>query len=250
MPIIHHSQSGRRGFTLIELLIVIAIIGLLAAILFPVFSRTREKARQATCMSNLKQIGMAMIQYTQDYDETLPITCASNGSGCSYSYFVQIYSYVKNNDVAFCPDDVNVPVFDANGYAYHNATEASPSYMYNYDLDYGGYNWLTVEGNYNELAGTTLSRITHPASCLMLFEVQANQWVPQRALNGSNITYAITNNLPQGQGNMITSLSRHSGLSNYLFCDGHVKAVLLQNICLNDYATQCPNTTFDFWPVT
>jgi len=248
MPIIIQSRSGRRGFTLIELLVVIAIIALLAAILFPVFSRVREKARQATCMSNLKQMGLAMMQYTQDNDETLPITCASNGAGCTYTYFVQIYSYVKNDDVAFCPDDVNVPVFDVNSYG--NPTEANPSYMYNSDLDYGGFNWLTVEGNTSELAGTTLSRITHPSTCLMLFEIQANQWNPQRALNGGNINYALTNNLPQGQGDMITSLTRHSGFSNYLFCDGHVKPVQYQNICLNDSPTQCANTTFDFWPAT
>src|SRR5678816_1355375 len=62
----------RKGFTLIELLVVIAIIAILAAILFPVFARAREKGRQASCMSNLKQLGMALVQYSQDYDETHP----------------------------------------------------------------------------------------------------------------------------------------------------------------------------------
>ncbi len=62
----------RRGFTLIELLVVIAIIAILAAILFPVFAKAREKARQSSCLSNLKQIGLATLQYVQDYDETLP----------------------------------------------------------------------------------------------------------------------------------------------------------------------------------
>src|SRR5439155_13821342 len=63
----------RKGFTLIELLVVIAIIAILAAILFPVFARAREKARGASCLSNMKQIGLAIIMYTQDYDETLPV---------------------------------------------------------------------------------------------------------------------------------------------------------------------------------
>jgi len=62
----------RKGFTLIELLVVIAIIAILAAILFPVFARAREKARQTSCLSNMKQIGLAFMMYTQDYDETLP----------------------------------------------------------------------------------------------------------------------------------------------------------------------------------
>ncbi|HEX5322780.1 MAG TPA: prepilin-type N-terminal cleavage/methylation domain-containing protein, partial [Capsulimonadaceae bacterium] len=65
-------RTRSKGFTLIELLVVIAIIAILAAILFPVFATAREKARQATCLSNEKQIGLAMNMYVQDYDETLP----------------------------------------------------------------------------------------------------------------------------------------------------------------------------------
>src|SRR5437588_12779263 len=65
-------QVGKKAFTLIELLVVIAIIAILAALLFPVFSQAREKARQAVCMSNLRQIGLALAQYVQDYDERLP----------------------------------------------------------------------------------------------------------------------------------------------------------------------------------
>jgi len=72
-------SAGTRGFTLIELLVVIAIIALLSGILFPVFSKAREKARQATCQSNLKQIGQAMQMYAQDYDEWFPL--AQNGAG-------------------------------------------------------------------------------------------------------------------------------------------------------------------------
>ena len=66
-----HHKKGFRGFTLIELLVVLVIIALLVAILLPVLSKTREKARQAACASNLKQIGLAIVQYSQDYDEAM-----------------------------------------------------------------------------------------------------------------------------------------------------------------------------------
>ena len=66
------SKNTKSGFTLIELLVVVAIIGILASILFPVFSRARESARRSACLSNMKQIGMGMLQYLQDYDETYP----------------------------------------------------------------------------------------------------------------------------------------------------------------------------------
>src|ERR1700734_1523997 len=66
------STRTQTAFTLIELLVVIAIIAILAAILFPVFAQAREKARQATCISNMKQLGLGFAQYTQDYDETSP----------------------------------------------------------------------------------------------------------------------------------------------------------------------------------
>src|SRR6188508_3224214 len=96
------TPSKFRGFTLIEILVVIAIIALLAAILFPVFSRARENARRAACMSNLKQIGLAIVQYTQDYDERLPMRC-NPASNISWRTF--IFDYVKSTDVFRCPSN-------------------------------------------------------------------------------------------------------------------------------------------------
>ncbi len=102
----------KRGFTLIELLIVIAIMSILAAILFPVFARARENARRTSCLSNLKQIGLGVMQYVQDYDETYPSNYLSTGQappdGVQWSggiWFWQqiIYPYVKSRQIYFCP---------------------------------------------------------------------------------------------------------------------------------------------------
>ncbi len=108
------SRFSRLGFTLIELLVVIAIIAILAAILFPVFAQAREKARQASCLSNLKQLTMGWIMYAQDYDETFPqwkwdVNWA-NGSGnpknnATSLWCNAIFPYVKNVQVYSCPSD-------------------------------------------------------------------------------------------------------------------------------------------------
>ncbi|MFA0759368.1 MAG: hypothetical protein KEFWMYNX_001243 [Candidatus Fervidibacter sp.] len=105
-----------RGFTLIELLVVIAIIAILAAILFPVFSQVREKARQVSCLSNTRQIALALQQYAQDYDERLPVffprapMCVhwlgdvgqANVGSCAYLYGC-LWTYIKNTQVYDCP---------------------------------------------------------------------------------------------------------------------------------------------------
>jgi prepilin-type N-terminal cleavage/methylation domain-containing protein len=97
-----------RGFTLIELLVVIAIISLLAAILFPVFGRARENARRASCQSNLKQIGLGLLQYIGDYDDTMPFSffgSAGNSDAANYKWMDAIYPYVKNEQIFTCPSD-------------------------------------------------------------------------------------------------------------------------------------------------
>ena len=98
---------SKRGFTLIELLVVIAIIAILAAILFPVFARAREKARQTSCLSNCKQLGLGMHMYAQDYDERLLIHCPGwpeyDGVNHHACWAGMIYPYVKNTQLFACP---------------------------------------------------------------------------------------------------------------------------------------------------
>ena len=112
----------RRAFTLIELLVVIAIIAILAAILFPVFAKAREKARQTSCLSNLKQLDLAFQMYVQDYDERLPGPAPFNPTAQGWGYYGHwvpamptpiaveqggIYPYVKNSQIFLCPSDGN-----------------------------------------------------------------------------------------------------------------------------------------------
>ncbi len=105
----------RKGFTLIELLVVIAIIAILAAILFPVFARAREKARQTSCLNNVKQMALAVHMYIQDYDETLlfgeiisPVSVPRpwyGGSGTTLYWPDLLYPYVMNRQVFYCPSN-------------------------------------------------------------------------------------------------------------------------------------------------
>jgi prepilin-type N-terminal cleavage/methylation domain-containing protein/prepilin-type processing-associated H-X9-DG protein len=109
----HHRQGARNhpsAFTLIELLVVIAIIAILAAILFPVFAQAREKARSAACLSNMKQLGLSIMMYIEDYDETYPTSvdqCIDMDS-TPYSFLLwshRVYPYVKNPQIWVCPSN-------------------------------------------------------------------------------------------------------------------------------------------------
>ncbi|BDI30969.1 hypothetical protein CCAX7_30200 [Capsulimonas corticalis] len=230
-------KRSRFGFTLIELLVVIAIIAILAAILFPVFAKAREKARQISCASNLKQLSIAMLQYTQDNDEMFPLGQPFFTGYDGIGWGGRIHTYLKSAAVYQCPDDATAPIgpgsstyvsygFNrsltfANGSAYpgptgHIAQLNSPSktVMLNEVRNC----WAAVF----PIPGTTYSNINefYTASLNGVWNAQGNA-------NGSNILY-VTGTLggrARSANSYIDSatLGRHTDGSNFLMCDGHVK---------------------------
>ena len=244
-------KISRGGFTLLELLVVVAIICLLAAILFPVFRRARENARRSACQSNLKQLGLAFAQYVGDYDENFPlgITYASNGSFyIGTGWAGQIYSYAGSTGVFTCPDDSAKPVINGT-------TPLTPvSYIYNSDIAAPGTGVDSWDG-----IGGHLSMFNSPAKTVELAEFGAGVSINASKINGVLVnlqspveTASLTNSAagdggwetgpntspnggywqtgnfadtnPSNYPKYIAATPWHLGTgANYLFADGHVK---------------------------
>jgi len=144
-------MQRKRGFTLIELLVVIAIIAILAAILFPVFQKVRENARRTSCLSNEKQLGLAIIQYNNDNDETMPP--GRTNYGAAKGWACQVYTYVKSTAAFQCPDDSS------------HAPRAT-----SYGLN-SNFNSASYPGGVLTQTLVSLSRFNSPAKTVVLFEV-------------------------------------------------------------------------------
>src|SRR5579862_7668479 len=170
----------RRGFTLIELLVVIAIIAILAAILFPVFAQAREKARQISCASNERQIGLAILEYTQDYDELYPLawidTHPDHIGGNAWNYSIQPYMKSGSNS----QDAFNNPAGDTYFVEVGGVWDC-PDYPANAGIEpYFEYRAMkdVIDDSYSPgvtaAAPVSLGEINKPASKIMIFEGKNN----------------------------------------------------------------------------
>jgi prepilin-type N-terminal cleavage/methylation domain-containing protein/prepilin-type processing-associated H-X9-DG protein len=212
----------RRGFTLIELLIVIAIIAILAAVLFPVFATAREKARQSTCASNLKQISLAAIQYTQDYDEAL--VPSRNGiagvNASTFNWCALVYPYVKSTGVFLCPSqgiansklDYTYNLFlsayfsNANVPPRQISTLQSPAVTVAFTDAMGG----SSATNIANITGTGLVFGFAPS-------IIGQQQLARYVVGGASVSTGVA----ACDGGV--AAVRHSGGANYAMVDGHVK---------------------------
>jgi len=188
----------RKGFTLIELLVVIAIIAILAAILFPVFARAREKARQASCLNNVKELALAVQMYAQDYDEMLnPSYYLQPGFAWLY-YNNFLEAYVKNEQLFQCPSATLA--WDGRP-SPHAAKDAWGVYV-----DYA----------YNErMNRTPLAEIEYPSETVAIAEVDCTR-LSSECGNGSMLVWDI-----HYAARFVPD--RHNGGANFAFCDGHAK---------------------------
>ena len=202
-------SPSRRAFTLIELLVVIAIIAILAAILFPVFARARENARRSSCQSNLKQIGLGILQYVQDYDEGFPIH--NNGAPAnSGGFFAIVQPYLKSTQIYQCPSETTVPNPPGNP-----GDDGYTDYSYNLNL---GWNGNSVKVSQAVLTQSALSVMVIDDGRLGNANGRSDAWT---AGCGGGTDCGGTAGLATFNG---LSAQRHLETQNTLFCDGHVKA--------------------------
>jgi len=247
-----HRHRARRGFTLIELLVVIAIIAILAAILFPVFGRARENARRASCQSNLKQMGLGLLQYAGDNNERLPVACTAGGPTCTAGtaavWMGVIQPYVKSTDIFECPSS------DFDGSAYIPAGAAgysgTPSYSAagSYAMNAAFYNAPAISGrgpgSPGSAGGMKLSSLGQPSRTIWAGDGNGSPWVYSdkggsykvgtddgngfRFLNTTGGAGPVTYGNNEG-----AFIERHLNTCDFLYADGHVKSVGLDDIAKN-----------------
>ena len=224
----NNTKNRVSAFTLIELLVVIAIIAILAAILFPVFARARENARRSSCLSNVKQIGLGLLQYAQDYDESFP---AARNTGTAISWRWMIQPYLKSTQVNSCPSRVSgQTTTGGNGLTF--------------EISYGG-NWIPGGGSgingytngfgafSSDDVGLPLSDFPNPATTIHVVEVTATRQsyvnMKDSGACGPYQSYSTSADC---------MWAGHLGTGNYLFTDGHAKSLRVD---------QTFNTTVNMW---
>lgn len=219
-----------RGFTLIELLIVIAVIAIIAAILFPVFGRARENARRSSCASNLKQIGLGLIQYSQDYDERYPAQKSTLGTDGQYQIVVD-YSNPAVYNTANGQNWVASIEPYVKSWQFYKCPTAQPYTLIDTpDLRPSGDSNCSYMGNGVILRATGLHQTVIPDTERIIFAGE----------NGSSFNMAFCRPYINIDGNYWQPLhSTHNALhfegGNLLFCDGHVKWRKQSQIAIRDY---------------
>jgi prepilin-type N-terminal cleavage/methylation domain-containing protein/prepilin-type processing-associated H-X9-DG protein len=221
----------KRGFTLIELLVVIAIIAILAAILFPVFARAREKARQASCSSNTKQLGLGFLMYVQDYDERFPPQRDWAVSGSFRHWVDEIYPYVKNSQLYICPSAKDSYYTTIPSGVPPGGTVWWSQFVGNCSYGYGA--WL---GGFGSGAARGLKDIACPANCTLVAD--CNTGVHACCGGDFRVAYAEICQSQPGGCNIKADYpsdryARHNGGSNVCFADGHTKWQRAQTIMEN-----------------
>jgi prepilin-type N-terminal cleavage/methylation domain-containing protein/prepilin-type processing-associated H-X9-DG protein len=223
------NRSQKHGFTLIELLVVIAIIAILAAILFPVFAQARAKARQAACLSNNKQLGLALMMYAQDSDETLPPQSHDNRDQ-SMGIWTLLNPYAKNMDIWTCPAMTELHpagtseapvggVIKDGAYTVYIAGQPKPTsigmnvQMFPYwegGQFWGGPGSLADSLKKGEVAN--LASMSRSADTICFFD---SRWP---------VVASFANSIAKNIG--LPAKTRHTNTANIVFADGHVKAVV------------------------
>jgi prepilin-type N-terminal cleavage/methylation domain-containing protein/prepilin-type processing-associated H-X9-DG protein len=240
-------RTAHRGFTLIELLVVIAIIAILAAILFPVFARARENARRSSCQSNLKQIGLGVMQYTQDYDERYPsamyaskywdgpgtwisatagdgtpggtyvVQVPTGGSPANYkSWADSIFPYIKSTQLLRCPSASTEP--NAMSYAYSGGI--SGTHYRNYQSAVPPGPLIPGASAANEVQGISAAEITRPAEVFMFMDANDSTWTPAISPFNTNAATATSN---ANYDYVSKRIMVHLEGTNICYADGHVK---------------------------
>ncbi len=243
------NQPRQRGFTLIELLVVIAIIAILAAILFPVFAKAREKARQTACLSNMKQMALGSLQYTQDYDEKYIAGVNRYGKGPGWAG--EMYPYVKSTGVFRCPDDATALPGTTVSYALNSQfspfvpsgngaqpisiaqLNASANTVQFFEIVNSGYYDVTIpdgatssQGMSSDVTGANYGGSPSGFGTGGTEDLSGFNTSFGSANDGKHVQYAtgyLRNSENNANNDFTAPLGRHSDGANYVMADGHAK---------------------------